>query len=180
MSLQTNATARARLTLVLGGARSGKSRHAQILAMASPPPWVYIATAEALDDEMRERIAKHKFARGNGWSTIEEPIELARAVAEAPANAPVVIDCITLWVSNLMLGAHDISASVARFIKCLEGRRAPTILVSCEVGAGVVPETALGRAYRDEAGIVNQQLAVCAHTVLFMVAGLAMPIKALP
>jgi adenosylcobinamide kinase/adenosylcobinamide-phosphate guanylyltransferase len=170
LSLQTNATGRGRLTLVLGGARSGKSRHAQILAMASPPPWVYIATAEALDDEMRERIAKHKFARGNGWSTIEEPIELA----------PVVIDCITLWVSNLMLGAHDISASVARFIKCLEGRRAPTILVSCEVGAGVVPETALGRAYRDEAGIVNQQLAVCAHTVLFMVAGLAMPIKALP
>src|SRR6476659_171444 len=109
-----------RLTLVLGGARSGKSRHAQILAMATPPPWVFVATAEALDDEMRERIAKHKSARGEGWSTIEEPIELARAVAQAPADAPLVVDCITLWLSNLMLGAHDAEAAVARFIKSLD------------------------------------------------------------
>ena len=79
---QPNSAGRGRLTLVLGGARSGKSRHAQILAMATPPPWVYVATAEGLDDEMRQRIAKHKAARGDGWSTIEAPIELARAVAE--------------------------------------------------------------------------------------------------
>jgi adenosylcobinamide kinase / adenosylcobinamide-phosphate guanylyltransferase len=172
---------RGHLTLVLGGARSGKSRHAQILAMATPPPWVYVATAEALDDdEMRDRIAKHKAARGDGWSTIEEPIELARAVSDAPTSAPVVIDCITLWLSNLMLGAHDINAAVARLIKSLDGRQAPTIVVSSEVGGGLVPETPLGRAFRDEAGIVNQQLAVIAHAVLFMVAGLAMPLKALP
>ena len=105
-----------RFTLVLGGARSGKSRHAQILAMATPPPWTYIATAEALDDEMRERIAKHKASRGGGWSSIEEPIELPRAVAEAPAQAPLVIDCITLWISNLMLGARDVDAAAARLI----------------------------------------------------------------
>jgi adenosylcobinamide kinase/adenosylcobinamide-phosphate guanylyltransferase len=169
-----------RLTLVLGGARSGKSRHAQILAMATPPPWVFVATAEVLDDEMRERIAKHKSARGEGWSTIEEPIELARAVAQAPADAPLVVDCITLWLSNLMLGAHDAEAAVARFIKSLDKRRAPTIVVSSEVGAGIVPETALGRAFRDKAGLINQHLAVSAHTVLFMVAGLAMPLKELP
>jgi adenosylcobinamide kinase/adenosylcobinamide-phosphate guanylyltransferase len=118
---------RARLTLVLGGARSGKSRHAQILAMATPPPWVYIATAQALDDEMRERIEKHKASRGNGWSTIEEPIELARAVAEAPAQAPLVIDCITLWLSNLMLGGRDVDAAMARFVKSLATRQASSI-----------------------------------------------------
>jgi adenosylcobinamide kinase/adenosylcobinamide-phosphate guanylyltransferase len=171
---------RARLTLVLGGARSGKSRHAQILAMATPPPWVYIATAQALDDEMVERIAKHKADRGNGWSTIEEPIELARAVAEAPAQAPLVVDCVTLWVSNLMLGGRDVEAAMAEFVKSLDGRKAPTIVVSNEVGAGLVPETALGRAFRDQAGLINQHLAVSAHQVLYMVAGLAMPLKALP
>jgi adenosylcobinamide kinase/adenosylcobinamide-phosphate guanylyltransferase len=176
---ELNTAGRGRLTLVLGGARSGKSRHAQTLAMATPPPWVYVATAEALDDEMRERIAKHKAARGDGWSMIEAPTELARAVADAPTSAPVVIDCITLWLSNLMLGDHDIDAAVARFIKCLDGRTAPTIVVSSEVGAGLVPETALGRAYRDKVGLVNQHLAVNAHTVLFMVAGLPMPLKAL-
>jgi len=165
---------------VLGGARSGKSRQAQILAMATPPPWVYIATAQVLDEEMRERIAKHKAARGDGWSTIEEPIELARAVTDVPKSAPVVVDCITLWLTNLMLGQHNVEAAVASFLKCLDGRRAPTIVVSNEVGAGLVPETALGRAFRDEAGLINQRLAVSAHNVLFMVAGLAMPLKVLP
>jgi adenosylcobinamide kinase / adenosylcobinamide-phosphate guanylyltransferase len=177
---ESHTAGRARLTLVLGGARSGKSRHAQILAMATPPPWVYIATAQALDDEMRERIEKHKASRGKGWSTIEEPIELAQAVAEAPAQAPLVIDCITLWVSNLMLGGRDVDAAMARFVKSLDGRKAPTIVVANEVGAGLVPETALGRAFRDQAGLINQKLAVSAHDVLLMVAGLAMPLKALP
>lgn len=180
MSLQPNTAGRGRLTLVLGGARSGKSRHAQILAMATPPPWIYVATAQALDEEMTDRIAKHKVARGDGWSTIEEPIELARTVTEAPETAPVVVDCITLWLSNLMLGEHDVDAAVAEFIKCLDGRRAPTIVVSNEVGTGLVPETALGRAFRDQAGLINQLLAVNAHQVLYMVAGLAMSLKALP
>ena len=101
-------------------------------------------------------------------------------MAEAPESAPVVVDCITLWLSNLMLGQHDVDAAVARFIKCLDGRKAPTIVVSSEVGAGLVPETPLGRAFRDQAGSINQHLAVNAHQVLFMVAGLAMKLKALP
>ena len=129
---------------------------------------------------MRVRIEKHKASRGTGWSTIEEPIELAQAVAEAPAQAPLVIDCITLWVSNLMLGGRDVDAAMARFVKSLDGRKAPTIVVANEVGAGLVPETALGRAFRDQAGLINQELAVSAHNVLLMVAGLAMPLKALP
>ena len=165
---------------MLGGARSGKSRQAQILAMATPPPWIYVATAQALDEEMSERIAKHRADRGEGWSTIEEPIELARAVAEAPESAPVVVDCITLWLTNLMLGQHDVDSAMARFTKCLDRRRAPTIVVSSEVGTGLVPETPLGRAFRDQAGLINQRLAVSAQQVLFMVAGLAMPLKALP
>jgi adenosylcobinamide kinase/adenosylcobinamide-phosphate guanylyltransferase len=169
----------ARLTLVLGGARSGKSRHAQILAMATPPPWVYIATAQALDDEMAERITKHKADRGEGWFTIEEPIALARAVTEAPESAPVVVDCITLWLSNLMLGQHDVGVAMAEFAGSLNGRKAPTIVVSNEVGMGLVPETALGRAFRDEAGLINQRLAASAHDVLFMVAGLPVTVKAL-
>ena len=177
---QSNTAGRMRLTLVLGGARSGKSRHAQILAMATPPPWIYVATAQALDEEMEERIAKHKAARGEGWSTIEEPIELARAVADAPESAPLVVDCVTLWLSNMMLGQHDVETAVTRFIKCLDGRRAPTFVVSSEVGGGLVPETPLGRAFRDKAGLINQHLAVSAHQVLYMVAGLAMPLKALP
>jgi adenosylcobinamide kinase/adenosylcobinamide-phosphate guanylyltransferase len=177
---QPNSAGGGRMTLVLGGARSGKTRHAQILAMATPPPWVYVATAQPLDDEMTERIAAHKAARSDGWSTVEEPIELSRAVIEAPASSPVVVDCITLWVSNMMLAGHDVDDAVAGFIKCLDERSAPTIVVSNEVGAGLVPETPLGRAFRDQAGIVNQHLAVSAHQVLFMVAGLAMPLKALP
>jgi adenosylcobinamide kinase/adenosylcobinamide-phosphate guanylyltransferase len=177
---QPNSAGRGRLTLVLGGARSGKSRHAQILAMANPPPWIYVATAEALDDEMRERIVMHKADRGEGWSTIEEPIELARAVADAPAGVPIVVDCITLWLSNLMLADHNVDSAVAAFTKGLDGRQAPTIVVSSEVGGGIVPETPLGRAFRDQAGLVNQQLAAVAHTVLFMVAGLAMKLKGLP
>ena len=168
------------LTLVLGGARSGKSRHAQTLAMATPPPWVYVATAEALDDEMQERIAKHRSSRCDGWTTIEEPIELARAVVQVPADAALVVDCITLWLSNLMLGAHDIDAAVAQFVASLDGRRAPTIVVSSDVGGGVVPATGLGRVFRDQAGLINQRLAACAQHVLFMVAGLPMKLKALP
>src|SRR5262249_49316177 len=96
---RTEAVGNARLTLVLGGARSGKSRHAQPRAMTTPPPWIYVATAEALDDEMRERIAKHLLSRGDGWSTIEEPIELASAMSNVSASTPVVVDCMTLWLS---------------------------------------------------------------------------------
>lgn len=168
------------MTLVLGGARSGKSRHAQILAMASPPPWVMVATAEARDDEMRERIGEHRRARGEGWTTIEAPIDLGRAVIEAQADAPLVIDCLTLWLSNLMLGRHDIEAAVGALDEALKTRDGPTIAVGNEVGLGIVPETPLGRAFRDRAGTLNQHLAVNAQEVILMVAGLPVTVKALP
>ena len=175
-----SAAGQPRLTLVLGGARSGKSRYAQVLAMASPPPWVYVATAEPGDEEMRQRIAEHKAARGKGWSTIEAPIELAKAVSKADAKAPLVVDCLTLWLSNLMLGRHDVDQALARFAKALEARKGPAILVSNEVGGGIVPETPLGRDFRDRAGLINQHFALNAQHVVFMVAGLPMRLKPLP
>jgi adenosylcobinamide kinase/adenosylcobinamide-phosphate guanylyltransferase len=165
------------LTFVIGGARSGKSRHAQSLARANLAPWVMIATAEALDEEMRERIAGHRRERGDGWITMEAPIDLAGALTEAPAEAPVVIDCLTLWLSNLMLGGHDPDLAVTGLEVALRARRAPTIVVSNEVGLGIVPETPLGRAFRDKAGSLNQRLAARAQHVVFMVAGLPMTVK---
>jgi len=168
------------LTLVIGGARSGKSRHAQSLARATPAPWVMIVTAEALDDEMRERIAMHKAARGEGWITMEAPIDLADSVSEAPAHAAMVIDCLTLWLSNLMLGDHDPDLAVTGLEAALRARTAPTIVVSNEVGLGIVPETPLGRDFRDRAGSLNQRIAARAQQVIFMLAGLPMTVKALP
>ena len=157
---QPNTAGRGRLTLVLGGARSGKSRHAQILAMATPPPWVYVATAQALDDEMAERIAKHKAARRDGWSTIEEPIELTRAVAHAPESAPLVVDCITLWLSNLMLGGprRRCRGRAVRSNVSMDERRRPLSFRTKSAPASCLT-TPLGRAFRDQAGIVNQHLA---------------------
>jgi adenosylcobinamide kinase / adenosylcobinamide-phosphate guanylyltransferase len=169
-----------RLTLVLGGARSGKSRYAQTLAMALPPPWIFIATAEARDSEMAARIAAHRRMRGEGWLTTEAPVDLAGAVAEAPAGVPILIDCLTLWLTNLMLCGHDIEAAVAGFEAALEMRGAPTIAVSNEVGLGIVPDTPLGRAFRDRAGALNQRLAAKADEVVLMVAGLPMTVKASP
>jgi adenosylcobinamide kinase/adenosylcobinamide-phosphate guanylyltransferase len=179
MSMDTAARAE-RLTLVLGGARSGKSRYAQTLAMASPPPWIYIATAEALDAEMRMRIEAHQRMRGDGWLTTEAPVDLASAVAEAPESVPLLIDCLTLWLSNVMLRAHDVDEAIAAFEAALGAREAPTIAVANEVGLGIVPETPLGRAFRDRAGALNQRLAAKADRVVLMVAGLPMTVKASP
>ena len=168
------------LTLVLGGARSGKSRYARELAMRSEPPFVMIATAEALDEEMRARIALHKRERGAEWITVEAPVDLARAVAQAADGAALVIDCLTLWLSNLMLGGHDVDGEIARLGQALDARSAPTIAVANEVGLGIVPETALGRAFRDRAGALNQHLAGRAGRVVLMVAGLPMTVKPRP
>jgi adenosyl cobinamide kinase/adenosyl cobinamide phosphate guanylyltransferase len=164
------------VTLVLGGARSGKSRHAEELVMAQPAPWIYVATGQAFDDEMRARIAEHRRRRGDGWRTVEAPTDLAGAL-DGAAGSPVLIDCLTLWLTNLMLGEHDIAAAVSAFEAALARRSAPTLLVSNEVGLGIVPETPLGRAFRDEAGRVNQRIAARAGRVLFMVAGLPMVVK---
>lgn len=162
----------AHFTLITGGARSGKSRQAQALATAHAPPWIYIATAQALDEEMTARIALHRDARGEGWETVEAPVALGHAVLNAPAAAPVVIDCLTLWLSNLMLGGEDVQAHMADLAEAIQAREAPTIAVTNEVGLGIVPESPLGRAFRDQAGLVNQYFAARAGTAILMVSGL--------
>jgi adenosylcobinamide kinase/adenosylcobinamide-phosphate guanylyltransferase len=165
------------LTLVLGGARSGKSRYAEWLIATCPKPWIYIATAEARDDEMAERIAAHKARRDAGWQTIEAPHDLASALAAAPPAAAVLVDCLTLWLSNLMEGPFDIDAQTARLQQVLAGRPGPTALVSNEVGLGIVPDNALARRFRDLQGTLNQTLAAQAPRVVMMVAGVPVVVK---
>jgi adenosyl cobinamide kinase/adenosyl cobinamide phosphate guanylyltransferase len=164
------------LTLVLGGVRSGKSRYAEDLMRRHPAPWVYIATAQALDHEMRVRISEHQSRRDDRWRTIEAPIDLAGAMAGEPEQ-PILVDCLTLWVTNLMLGGHDIAAATLALEATVDSRSGPTILVSNEVGLGIVPATKLGRSFRDQAGLLNQRMAARAGRVLFMVAGLPLTVK---
>lgn len=164
------------VTLVLGGARSGKSALAEGLVRGAGPSPVYVATAEAWDDEMRARIADHRAQReGQGWRTIEAPIDLPGALAAA-GDAPVLVDCLTLWLTNLMLGEHDIPAAAAALLAALD-RPGPTVLVANEVGLGIVPDNALARRFRDAAGRLNQQVAARADTVVFTAAGLPMVLK---
>ncbi len=160
------------LTLVLGGARSGKSRHAESLVVG---PRVYVATAEALDEEMRERIAAHRAAR-EGWETVEAPLNVAAALRGA-GNRAVLVDCLTLWLSNLLLGEHDIPAASDALEAALEARVAPTVLVANEIGFGIVPGNALARRFRDEAGRLNQRIAERADAVVLVVAGIPVRIK---
>jgi adenosyl cobinamide kinase/adenosyl cobinamide phosphate guanylyltransferase len=162
--------------LILGGARSGKSRHAEALLTRHPAPWTYLATAQAFDEEMRARIAEHRGRRDAGWQTVEAPLDLAGALREAGAR-PVLVDCLTLWLTNLMLGEHDIPAATASLEAALAARTAPTVLVANEVGLGIVPDNALARAFRDQAGLLNQRIAALAGTVLFIAAGLPLTLK---
>lgn len=162
------------ITLVLGGARSGKSRHAEALLAPCPAPWTYIATAEAWDDEMRARIAEHQARRDARWRTVSAPLDLPGALAGA---GPALVDCLTLWLTNLMLGGHDVAAAAAALEDALAARGAPTVLVANEVGLGIVPETKLGRAFRDAAGVLNQRIAARADHVHFIAAGLPLLLK---
>ena len=166
-----------KLTLVLGGARSGKSGHAEALVTSCPAPWVYVATAEPGDAEMAARIAEHRRRRGAGWLTSEAPVDLAAALAGAPDVAPVLVDCLTLWLTNLMLAEHDVAAATEALEAALAARGGPVVLVSNEVGLGIVPDNALARDFRDHAGRLHQRLAARADRVLFMVAGLPLTVK---
>jgi adenosylcobinamide kinase/adenosylcobinamide-phosphate guanylyltransferase len=165
------------LTFLLGGARSGKSAHAEKLATALPAPWTYIATAQAYDDEMTERIALHRSRRGDGWRTVDAPLDLAGALRELPSEQPVLVDCLTLWLSNHMLAEHDLDAPSDELETVLAAPRGPWFVVSNEVGMGIVPDNALGRRFRDAQGRLNQRIAARADRVLFMVAGLPMQVK---
>lgn len=164
-----------RLTLVLGGARSGKSAYAERLITALPPPWTYCATAQAFDSEMRERIAHHRARRGPGWQTIEEPRDIAPLIQSR--TSPVLVDCLTLWLTNLMLAQRDIETETAKLIAAARVAHAPIVLVSNEVGLGIVPDNALAREFRDSAGRLNQAVGVIASRVVFMIAGLPMVLK---
>jgi len=165
------------LTFLLGGARSGKSRHAEKLATALPAPWTYIATAQAHDDEMAERIALHRARREEGWSTLDAPLDLAQALRAVPDGQPVLVDCLTLWLSNHMLAEHDVEALSCELAEMLAAPRGPWFVVSNEVGLSIVPDNALGRHFRDAQGRLNQRVAAAADQVLFMVAGLPMQVK---
>lgn len=165
-----------RTTLVLGGARSGKSRHAEALIEAHPAPWLYLATAQAFDDEMRARIALHRERRPRGWITQDVPLDLPQAVAAA--SGPVLVDCLTLWLTNLILSEADIEAAAASLVAACAAAPGPLVLVGNEVGLGIVPDNALARRFRDEAGRLHQRLAQAADAVIFMVAGLPMTVKA--
>ena len=167
-----------RLTLVLGGARSGKSRHAEALVTALPAPWRYVATAQAFDTEMEERIALHRSRRGEGWTTVDCPLDLPETLVDLGRSPePVLVDCLTLWVTNLILAEHDVRAAGAALAGAIRGGAAPVVLVSNEVGLGIVPDNALARRFRDEAGALHQSLAAEADRVLFMVAGLPLSVK---
>lgn len=167
------------VTLVLGGARSGKSAlaEAMVLNAAEGAP-VYIATAEALDGEMAERIARHRADRGPHWRTVEAPLDLADALArECRADRAVLVDCLTLWVTNLMMAGRDIEAEGARLVETLGRLAGPVVLVSNEVGLGIVPDNAMARDYRDAAGRLNQAIAAAATRAMFVVAGLPLILK---
>jgi adenosylcobinamide kinase / adenosylcobinamide-phosphate guanylyltransferase len=164
------------LTLVLGGARSGKSRFAEGLIATEPPPWIYVATAEALDAEMAERIAAHRARRAGKWQTIEAPHDLAGVLAATEGRATLV-DCLTLWLSNRMLAGADVASEIDRLDKVLAGRNSPLVLVTNEVGFGIVPDNALARRFRDLQGSLNQRLAARADRVVLMVAGLPLFVK---
>lgn len=163
------------VVLVLGGARSGKSRFAESLAHA---PRHYIATAQAFDDEMRERIAAHRTARGVNWHTHEVPIDLVAKLQDLDmAGNFILVDCLTLWLSNLLLAEHDCEAAIAKLVAHLEKAQARIVIVSNEVGLGIVPDNKLARAFRDVQGVANQSVAGLALNVVFMVAGLPLIMK---
>ena len=169
-----------RLTLVLGGARSGKSRYAESLIAAEPPPWLYVATAEAGDAEMAKRIATHRARRGKDWCTIEAPNDLAGAIANASAGSAVLIDCLTLWLSNRMLAEADMDQEIESLEAALTKHEGAIVLVSNEVGSGVVPDNALARQFRDLQGQLNQRIAAKSDRVVLMVAGLPLTVKGSP
>jgi len=165
-----------RVTLVLGGARSGKSRFAEGLARGFDGPRTYIATAEPFDDEMRDRIARHRQQRaGDGWSTLEAPLDPAAAIRAA--EGLVLLDCVTVWLGNLMHHGQNLGEAADRLCATLRTATARVILVSNEVGLSIVPENAMARRFRDEQGWCNQKLASVADEVFLVAAGLPLRLK---
>jgi adenosylcobinamide kinase/adenosylcobinamide-phosphate guanylyltransferase len=170
-----------RVTLILGGARSGKSAYAEKLATdyfaKNKKGAIYLATAQARDGEMTDRIAQHRARRNALWQTVEAPTDIVRTLATAPKGVPVLVDCLTFWLSNLMEAERDLTREFRDLSDCLQTVAGPLILVANEVGLSIVPDNPLARRFRDHAGTLNQTVAACADQVLFVVAGLAMRLK---
>ena len=164
--------------LITGGVRSGKSRHAEERTLVLGQPAIYIATAEAHDAEMADRIARHQARRGPEWRTIGAPLDLLGALRDTDSDgAPRLVDCLTLWLSNLMLSGQDWEAASDALAAALPDLRAPVVFVTKEVGAGIVPENALARAFRDAAGLVNQKVATASDELWLCVAGHPLKVK---
>ncbi|MBE7185696.1 MAG: bifunctional adenosylcobinamide kinase/adenosylcobinamide-phosphate guanylyltransferase [Methylobacterium mesophilicum] len=165
------------LTLVLGGARSGKSTHAEGLIAELAPPWTYVATAESFDTEMDERIRLHRERRDGRWQTLDAPLDLAGTLCAVPEGRPVLVDCLTLWLSNHLLAEHDLDGVSDALLDALRHPRGPWVVVSNEVGLGIVPDNALARRFRDAAGRLNQRVAAIADHAVFIAAGLPIRLK---
>lgn len=169
--------------MILGGARSGKSRYAERLIEGAAGTATYLATAQAFDAEMAERIRRHRERRDAergriAWHTIEEPLDLVGRLADAARpDRPILVDCLTLWLSNLMLAGSDVAAETARLVGTLPALAGPVVLVANEVGLGIVPENPLARAFRDHAGQLSQAIATIAGRVVFIAAGLPLTLK---
>lgn len=166
-----------RLTLVLGGASSGKSAFAEHLLASSGRHMIYVATGQAFDEEMRVKIVAHQARRGSDWTTVEAPLDLSPAFEEADALSVVLIDCATLWLSNHMLAGHDLATVETRLLKQIHASEAPVVVVSNEVGQGIVPATAEGRHFRNAQGRLNRSLAARADLVVAVMAGLPLVLK---
>lgn len=163
--------------LITGGARSGKSTRAEARARAFPGQAVYVATAEALDAEMEARIATHRARRGTDWIEREVPLDLVPVLVASDGGGARLVDCLTLWLSNLMHAERDWESEVKELAGTLPKLKSPVVLVTNEVGLGIVPDNALARSFRDAAGLMNQTIAVAADEVEFVVAGLPMKLK---
>lgn len=166
-----------KLSLVLGGAASGKSAFAENLVLQSGNAPVYLATAQVFDDEMAEKVARHRDMRGTGWTTIEEPLDLGPALAAITPRQTVLIDCATLWLTNVVLGEHNVGEHTDALLAAIATCQGPVIVVSNEVGQGIVPDNALSRKFRNAQGALNQRIAAEAGLVVAVMAGLPLVLK---
>lgn len=166
-----------KLTLVLGGAASGKSHYAESLFDAHAAGRIYVATAQIYDAEMADKVAQHRQMRGDGWRTIEEPLDLGAVLGTRTRDEAVLIDCATLWLTNLVLGEHDVTQATARLLTAVAASPAPVVIVSNEVGQGIVPDNALSRRFRNAQGRLNRELAAQANRVVAVMAGLPLVLK---
>ena len=166
------------MTFILGGASSGKSNYAETLVKMCDMPRIYLATAQPFDAEMQAKITAHRAARaGDGWTTIEAPMDPLAAIGTTPKGHVVLLDCLTLWLSNAMLAGRDVDGEMAALMEGLRQHPGPLVVVSNEVGQGIVPETALGRQFRSAQGRLNQNVAGAADLVVNVIAGLPLTLK---